>query len=117
MKKFSNKNSNVPIDLVTFLSCNYATILDNKKIRGELTSGNNSDSSILFAQKGLEHEGNYLKKLKENGQEVIEISKNLNPEERIAKTNNAMKLGVDVIYQAALNVNLHSILTHFRIQN
>ncbi len=106
MQKHKNKNICSPIDLIIFLSCNYATILNNKKIRGELTSGNNSDSSILFAQKGLEHEGNYLKKLKENGQEVIEISKNLNPEERIAKTNNAMKLGVDVIYQAALNNEL-----------
>ena len=102
MKKFNNKNVNTPIDLITFLSCNYAILLNSKKITGELISGNNSESSKLFAQKGLEHEKNYLRILKEKGREVIEISKKLSLEECIVQTNNAMKLGIDVIYQAAL---------------
>ena len=102
MPKVNNKKLNSPIDLVMFLSCNYTTILNNKKIAGELLSGNNSESSKLFAQKGLEHERSYLKTLKENGREVVEISKKLSLEERIAQTNNAMKSGVEIIYQGVL---------------
>ncbi len=102
MQRANNKNIHTPIDLVTFLSCSYAAVLNNKKAIGELRSGSNSDSSKLFAQKGLEHERNYLKLLKERGSEVVEISKAISLEERIAKTNDAIKKGVEIIYQGVL---------------
>ena len=102
MKKFASKNFNTPMDFITFLSCRYAMVLNTKKIKGELSPTSNSDAKKLFAQKGLEHEKNYLEVLREEGRNVAEISKNLNFKERIIQTNNAIKKGVQVIYQGVL---------------
>ena len=102
MIKFANKNFNTPINLVTFLSCHYATILNIKKVRGELKANNNNNASRLFAQKGLEHERHYLDTLKKDGRNIIEISKDLSFEKRIIQTNNAIKKGIEIIYQGVL---------------
>ena len=94
-----------PLDLVTFLSCNYSTILNQKRITENLLPAEEGASTKLFAQKGLEHEISYLNYLKEQGKKIIEIPKNLSLEDRVDQTNAALKSGPDVIYQAVLYNN------------
>ena len=106
MQQLKNKNYIYsPLDLVTFLSCRYATTLDIRKITENLTPTKKENSSKLFAQKGLEHEISYLDQLKKEGKQVVEIPKHLDLNERIRLTNNFIHSGPDIIYQAVLYHN------------
>ena len=102
MQKINNQYIHSSIDLITFLSCNYATLLKVKQKTQKLVSNNTNKTSQLFTLKGLEHEKQYLKFLKNNGRQVIEISTKLQLKERITQTKHALHQGIEIIYQGVL---------------
>ncbi|MGA7325530.1 MAG: TM0106 family RecB-like putative nuclease, partial [Rhodomicrobium sp.] len=90
-------------DLVTFLGCRHATVLDLKAARGGPKAPKQEDAQTeLLQEKGLEHEAAYLERLRSQGLSVETISPVESLKERVAATGDAMRRGVDVIYQGAL---------------
>jgi predicted RecB family nuclease len=90
-----------PTDLVAFLGCYHATILDLKESPEHLARDEVTEGDQLLRQKGLEHEAAYLQLLKTQGKSVAEIPATLPVAERVQQTSQALKSGVDVVYQAA----------------
>jgi uncharacterized protein len=91
-----------PTDLVTFLGCAHATFLDRRHASEPRGPRTFSEADQLLARKGLEHEAAYLQSLKDAGKSVTEIPKGAGFAEQIERTEDAMRSGADVIYQAAL---------------
>ncbi|MBN2860815.1 MAG: TM0106 family RecB-like putative nuclease, partial [Sphaerochaetaceae bacterium] len=88
-----------PTDLVTFLSCHHATFLDNRALYEKLTKTEESSTNQLLQKRGMEHEAAYLGRLKKEGRSIVEIPRALSLTERAELTLEAMKSGVDVVYQ------------------
>ena len=91
-----------PTDLVAFLGCQHATVLDLRQLSEPPAARSFSETDQLLAQKGQEHEAAFLQSLKQAGKAIREIPKGLSSDERIALTDQAMQAGADVVYQAAL---------------
>ena len=91
-----------PTDLVNFLGCSHAIVLDIKAFSETLKRDEVSDSDKLLRQKGDEHEAAYLQSLKNDGKTVAEIAKDISIADRSRLTKEAMRKGADVVYQAAL---------------
>jgi uncharacterized protein len=91
-----------PTDLVNFLGCSHATVLDVRSFSEALQPDEGSDGDKLLRRKGEEHEAAHLQSLKDAGKTVAEIPKDLTNAERSRRTKEALSEGVDVIYQAAL---------------
>ncbi len=91
-----------PTDLVTFLGCAHATVLDLSSFDEPLKKDESSESDRLLQQKGAEHEATYLAGLKAHGKSVAAIGSDLSLAERARATREPLERGVDVIYQAAL---------------
>src|SRR5690606_12167681 len=91
-----------PSDLSSHSSCKHLTQLNKQHAMGEIADPEVYKNRVLIMlqEKGIEFESNHLKKLKEQGKVVAEIS-NEDPNAE-KKTIEAMKAGVDVIYQARL---------------
>ena len=90
-------------DLVTFLGCRHATLLDLRAAQGGPKPPEAHDAQVeLLQQKGLEHEAAYLERLRSEGLTVETISSSASLDERVAATRAAMRQGVDIIYQGAL---------------
>ena len=92
-----------PSDLVTFLECKHASLLDVKQLTEPAESVEKSPTAKLLQEKGSEHELSYLKKLEDEGKDVVKISNKISLKERSEQTLKAMESGVDVVYQAALS--------------
>ncbi|HET7044817.1 MAG TPA: TM0106 family RecB-like putative nuclease, partial [Gaiellaceae bacterium] len=96
-----------PSDLTAYLACAHLTQLELRVARGELARpGRDDPQGDLVRAKGEEHEAAYLRQLREEGRDVVEIR--LEGEagewewERAAReTVDAMRDGREVIYQAA----------------
>ena len=58
-------------------------------------------SLVALQQRGEEFEKDYIRQRKESGETVVEISRG-DTKEAIAQTLEAIKRGVDIIYQARL---------------
>lgn len=91
-----------PTDLVNFLGCSHSTVLDLRAFHQDLLRDEISESGALLARKGDEHEKDYLQILKNEGKSVAEIPKDLPLVDRCSLTLDAMRNGVEVVYQAAL---------------
>jgi uncharacterized protein len=91
-----------PTDLVNFLGCSHAAVLDIRSFSETLEPDEGSDADKLLRRKGEEHEAAYLQCLKDAGKTVAEIPQNVPIAERSRRTKEALSDGVDVIYQAAL---------------
>lgn len=89
-----------PSDLITFLGCHHALYLDLKRHTDGIEPSQDSTTNKLLQEKGYQHEEAYLQSLKDQGKTIIEIPKNLSSQERGQLTIEALKSGVDVIYQA-----------------
>lgn len=90
-------------DLVAFLGCRHATLLDLRAARGGAKAPEQHDAQTeLLQQKGLEHEAAYLERLRSEGLSVETIAASATLDERVAATRAAMLRGVDIIYQGAL---------------
>jgi predicted RecB family nuclease len=88
-------------DLVNFMGCTHATMLDLRQLVAPVEFPPDDEQARLLQQKGLEHEYAYLAKLKAEGRIVVEIVGDTGIEEKTERTRAALREGADVIYQGA----------------
>lgn len=88
-------------DLVNFMGCTHATVLDLRQLVDPVELPPNSDQARLLQEKGLEHERAYLERLKAEGRTVIEIDGDAGIEEKAERTRAALREGADVVHQGA----------------
>src|ERR671931_2514490 len=93
-----------PSDLSRFLACPHLTSLELAVARGELARPYRADPhSELIRRKGDEHEQAYLRRLLDSGRDVTTIDFSDRDWERAAReTEEAIRSGADVVYQACL---------------
>jgi predicted RecB family nuclease len=93
-----------PSDVTAYLACEHLTTLSLKVARGDLVRPpfDNEQAELIF-RKGREHEAAYLQRLRDEGLTVREIdTDDLDWERAARETEDAMRAGPDVVYQAAL---------------
>ena len=92
-----------PSDVTAYLACEHLTALSLQVARGELPEPPPAgDQAELVFRKGLEHEHAYLAKLRRDGLTVVEIELEDDWAQARQATLDAMRAGVDVVYQAPL---------------
>src|SRR3954469_6229648 len=96
-----------PTDLTKHVACAHITTLDLQALdardggRGSRASGADDSLNLVFA-KGLEHEKDFLERILAEGRVVEDIAAlGLRGVEAEAATIEAMRRGVDVVYQAS----------------
>jgi predicted RecB family nuclease len=93
-----------PSDVTAYLACPHLTTLELAVARGELIEPAPGEQAELVFRKGREHEAAYLDRLRAEGKTVAEIE--LEPDfdwERAAReTGEAIRSGIDVVYQGVL---------------
>src|SRR5688572_13945419 len=91
-------------DLLNFLSCAHSTALDLLCLGRQLDVPPDDDDPFLslLKQKGTDHERRYLERLRAEGRSVREIERSESLDAMAEATRQAMRDGVDVIYQGAL---------------
>lgn len=102
MKYKNNQIIYSPSDLSSHSGCKHLTQLNKRHVRGEIADPEIYNNPVLtmLKDKGIEFEGSYLQKLKDKGKTIAEIS---NEDPHAEKhTIDAMKAGVDIVYQARL---------------
>jgi len=91
-------------DLVNFLECEYITVLDLIDLETPLPRAEEDDEAILFQTKGLAHEASYFEHLKQSVSSYVDIaSERLDIDEAFIATLEAMRSGVEIIYQGVLS--------------
>ena len=90
-------------DLATHMSCKHATFLNLQLARKIIPSPPVYDNPSLVAlqQRGEEFEKDHIDMLRRSGKTVVEINRG-DTNEAAVQTVEAMKRGVDIIYQARL---------------
>ena len=84
-----------PSDLLAFLGCTHATVLDIAQFDNPVTPRAPTESDDLIADKGHDHETAYLQSLKDAGLTVVEISREWSHDEQVRRTREALRAGVD----------------------
>src|SRR6266540_3483030 len=96
-----------PSDVTAYLACPHLTTLELAVAREELEKPAPGEQAELVFRKGREHEAAYLARLRTEGKSVVEIA--LEPDhdwERAAReTEEALRSGVDVVYQGVLSAD------------
>jgi uncharacterized protein len=94
-----------PSDLSAHLACAHATTLELQVARGELVKPppEGEQAQLLF-RKGEEHERAYLQRLRDEGRQIAEIclEPDLDWERGARETLEALRAGIDVVYQGVL---------------
>lgn len=88
-------------DLVNFLGCTHATVLDLAQLDNPVKLPPDDEQTQLLQEKGLEHERAYLERLRNDRRVIVEIDGDADVDEKAARTRAAMRDGADVIYQGA----------------
>lgn len=99
MKNHAGSSLFAATDIVRFLACRSITALECVNLNVKLPSTKNEAMAELLQDKGYAHESAFLKKLRDEGKTIVEISENLSLEERARTTIEGMKSGADVIFQ------------------
>jgi predicted RecB family nuclease len=91
-----------PSDVNNYLACAHRTALDMRRMRGEITLNKapRPDAELL-AERGRRHEAEFLAGLIEAGREVVEIDVEAGRLAAVAATEQAMRDGAEIVYQAA----------------
>ncbi len=93
-----------PTDLTRYLACEHATRLDLAVAQGRLSPPADAVEETLQAlfTRGIEHEADYLRRLREQGRTVVEIpfTDSASLVDAELATEQAMAAGAEVIYQA-----------------
>src|SRR4051794_28843610 len=90
-------------DLANHLGCRHLTLLDRGVAEGRVEKSKWRDPALqVMAERGLEHERQYLEHLKEQKLEVVQLPEEGSEPDLLAKTLEAMRSGPDVIAQATL---------------
>ena len=102
MKYKNNQIIYSPSDLSSHSSCKHLSQLNKQHARGEIADPEQYTNRVLqmLKEKGIEFEENHLQEIKDQGRTVSEISTDDSHAEK--HTIDAMKAGIDVIYQARL---------------
>src|SRR5690606_2542944 len=102
MKYKNNQIIYSPSDLSAHSSCKHLTQLNKQHARGEIEAPEEYTNRVLLMlkEKGIEFEENHLQEIKVQGKTVLEI--NTDDPHAEKHTIDAMKAGIDVIYQARL---------------
>lgn len=90
-------------DLVNFLGCTHATMLDLGQLVDPISFPDDDEMAKLLQEKGIEHERFFLDRLKSEGKTVAEIPTGISLVEQVALTRAALRQGPDVIYQGAFS--------------
>ena len=80
-------------DLVTFVGCRHATVLDRRQLDAPVPVAEDDEYLKLLQEKGLEHERNLRDRLNAEGRQVLEIAQEGTLEDRAARTRQAMLAG------------------------
>jgi uncharacterized protein len=93
-----------PSDLSNFIHCKHLSSLDRSALYGKLEKPIYTNKVMLaLREKGQKFEAEFLDTLRQEGKSIAEInSEDVNA---FAKTKEALRNGVDVIYQARLGIN------------
>ncbi len=92
-----------PSDVNDFLACEHLTRLELAAARGEVVKPGMLDPQAeLIKRKGDEHEAAYLDQLRADGREVVEIPFAHDFVAAARATEEAIRDGADVVYQACL---------------
>lgn len=103
MQKVKNTIYYSASDVVNFLECEHLTALDLINLETPLPQADDDDEAILFQQKGVAHEGAYVDHLRNSVSRLVDVSGYRNDlDVAVSATQDAMKAGADIIYQAAL---------------
>jgi uncharacterized protein len=89
-------------DLVNFMGCVHATALDVGALAASVKFPEADAQTKLLQDKGIEHERAFLERLRAQGRSIVEVTSEGSLEARAALTLEAMRAGVDVVYQGAL---------------
>jgi len=90
-------------DIVNFLECEHLTALDLINLETPLPQAEDDDEAILYQQKGIAHEGAYVDHLRNSVSCLVDVSGYRDDlDAAVAATQEAMRAGADIIYQAAL---------------
>src|SRR2546421_2717962 len=101
MKMLDGRLHFSPSDLNGFLACEHLTRLDIAFVRGELDKPVfENPEAELIKRKGDEHEASFLAGLRERGLHVEEIPFDFDWTGAAEATADAIRSGVDVVYQA-----------------
>lgn len=89
-------------DVASFLACQHTATLDRAESRKEISKPFFNDPTIeLLQHLGLEHEKRYLHELvRTEGRSITEIDQTVSWQEAVSRTVDALRLGVQAIYQA-----------------
>lgn len=105
MKQINRQWWYSPSDLILFLESPFATWMDryDRECSAHGIQADPPDEMAeLLQSKGIEHEQEFLGKLKESGYQTIEIDSQLPMEQCLAETLHAMKAGTPIIYQGMI---------------
>jgi len=90
-----------PTDLAKHLACPHLTMLDLQESRHEIPPPREVDEALdLIFRLGLDHEKAYLAKLRDAGRTIVEIPESADLGARVRLTEEALRSGAEVIYQA-----------------
>ena len=107
MRQHNNQIRLSASDLMRFMACPHAARLDLAWLRGEdedLAPVEDSEDTVLLQQHGDRHEMAHLQRLEAEGKDVIRIeTEDLPFEESLKATREALAVGPDIIFQAALD--------------
>ena len=107
MKRAADQILFSPTDLTKHLACAHITTLDLAVLEGRLAAPESEDEALnLVFAKGASHEDAYLERLRAQGLTIAEIDTDQSLAAAEADTLAAMRAGVEVIYQAALQEGL-----------
>jgi len=88
-------------DLVHFMECEHLSALDRWHLEEPMEKAKDSEEAELIQNRGFSHERAYLEKAKATAKNYIDIATaGESRDARVAATLDAMKQGVDLIYQA-----------------
>ena len=104
MQKINGQIILSPTDLNKFIFCDHLITYELRKLEGENFDLPDEEITLndLVAQRGNQHEENYLNYLVENDFEVLQIDSEQNLIEKIDKTIEGINNHVDIIYQGVL---------------
>ena len=105
MQKRSGKTLFSAGDVVAFLECEHATTLALQDLETPLPRAEDDEQLELIQNKGFAHESGYLESLKATGLRIAQVPSDGSPEELARVTEQAMREGHSVIFQAALLSN------------
>lgn len=113
MKKFQSKILYSATDLVNFTQCEHRTTMDMMHLETPMEKAADSEEMEFIQNRGYDHEHDYVKRLKAAAKSVIEVNTGGHGDDisvldaAVAATTDAMKQGVDVIYQAVLRNDIY----------